>query len=684
MKQKIMLALLCAALLSALIAAPGLAAAPKQAYEEAQDLLNQGLYAEALAQFEKLGVYEDAAKFAQYTKALMAGDQGQYAAAVANLRVLEDFKDAKLLGIYYAAREKEEAQEFDQAVRLYEQISFFRDSQAHLDAIPDLILDRDYRAMLDRIYEMTDNMRLMNEWHGMHLDTAKDYTAKDWRALFVQIEDILNRRYTDDAARLQARAYADVNAMIDDGVLDGAWYLLYGLERSGYNAADCSRALDRVYYALALELESRGFYYRAMEKLNAIVDQESYPDITALNQRFAYQFACQLEESGNLANAFSYYTLLSEYEDCPERIARIENQYSTARTLKEAGDLDAALSAFEVLKNFRNAAQEALDCRYLKAERTAAQGKYEEAVDAFIALVGYHDNALKRSWQLRYQYLNAGKIAAGYNHIVATRADGTLVTAGSNRSGQAKVEAWQDIVAIDAGDAFTIGLKKDGTVVVTENQQSALDTSAWTNVVQIAAGNSHIAALRSDGTVVAAGSNRNGCCQVSDWRDVIFVAAGDKHTLGVTKDGQLLIAGSVHGDKKWMTNWRGVRSAAIGGYHDLALLADGTVKATGASGLAAFGDANDWQDIRAIEAGDIYSVGLRRDGTVALLKSAYNHDYDVSAWQHVVAISAHYELVMGLQENGRVLLTGRGGRGWDSSQADISGWTDVGNSLTLE
>lgn len=684
MKQKIMLALLCAALLSALIAAPGLAAAPKQAYEEAQDLLNQGLYAEALAQFEKLGVYEDAAKFAQYTKALMAGDQGQYAAAVANLRVLEDFKDAKLLGIYYAAREKEDAQEFDQAVRLYEQISFFRDSQAHLDAIPDLILDRDYRAMLDRIYEMTDNMRLMNEWHGMHLDTAKDYTVKDWRALFVQIEDILNRRYTDDAARLQARAYADVNAMIDDGVLDGAWYLLYGLKRSGYSAADCSRALDRVYYALALELESRGFYYWAMEKLNAIVDQESYPDITALNQRFAYQFACQLEESGDLANAFSYYTLLSEYEDCPERIARIENQYSTARTLKEAGDLDAALSAFEALKNFRNAAQEALDCRYLKAERTAAQGKYEEAVDAFIALVGYHDNALKRSWQLRYQYLNAGKIAAGYNHIVATRADGTLVTAGSNRSGQAKVEAWQDIVAIDAGDAFTIGLKKDGTVVVTENQQSALDTSAWTNVVQIAAGNSHIAALRSDGTVVAAGSNRNGCCQVSDWRDVIFVAAGDKHTLGVTKDGQLLIAGSVHGDKKWMTNWRGVRSAAIGGYHDLALLADGTVKATGASGLAAFGDANDWQDIRAIEAGDIYSVGLRRDGTVTLLKSAYNHDYDVSAWQHVVAISAHYELVMGLQENGRVLLTGRGGRGWDSSQADISGWTDVGNSLTLE
>ena len=40
-----------------------------------------------------------------------------------------------------------------------------------------------------------------------------------------------------------------------------------------------------------------------------------------------------------------------------------------------------------------------------------------------------------------------------------------MVATGANGKGQCDVEDWEDIVAIAAGDSYSIGLKKDGTVV---------------------------------------------------------------------------------------------------------------------------------------------------------------------------------------------------------------------------
>jgi len=58
-------------------------------------------------------------------------------------------------------------------------------------------------------------------------------------------------------------------------------------------------------------------------------------------------------------------------------------------------------------------------------------------------------------------------VAAGDNHIVALKEDGTVVAVGSNSSGQCNVNDWRDIVAISVGLDHTVGLKSDGTVVAT-------------------------------------------------------------------------------------------------------------------------------------------------------------------------------------------------------------------------
>lgn len=47
------------------------------------------------------------------------------------------------------------------------------------------------------------------------------------------------------------------------------------------------------------------------------------------------------------------------------------------------------------------------------------------------------------------------------------QANGTVVATGSNSYGQCDVSDWKDIVAIEAGSNFTMGISSDGTVYVT-------------------------------------------------------------------------------------------------------------------------------------------------------------------------------------------------------------------------
>ena len=72
-----------------------------------------------------------------------------------------------------------------------------------------------------------------------------------------------------------------------------------------------------------------------------------------------------------------------------------------------------------------------------------------------------------------------------------------------------------------AGDAHTVGLRADGTVVaVGENAAGQCDTGDWANIVAVAAGASHTVGLRADGTVVAVGENAAGQCDTGDWTQI--------------------------------------------------------------------------------------------------------------------------------------------------------------------
>lgn len=82
--------------------------------------------------------------------------------------------------------------------------------------------------------------------------------------------------------------------------------------------------------------------------------------------------------------------------------------------------------------------------------------------------------------------------ASGRDHVVALKADGTLLANGCNREGQCEVNSWTNIVEIYAYDTYTIGLKKDGTLIATNFKKAArefalanngqCDIETWKNI----------------------------------------------------------------------------------------------------------------------------------------------------------------------------------------------------------
>lgn len=116
---------------------------------------------------------------------------------------------------------------------------------------------------------------------------------------------------------------------------------------------------------------------------------------------------------------------------------------------------------------------------------------------------------------LKHHFQNAPYAAADANwsHIVALRADGTVDAAAQymeQEDEKCDVSGWKNVVKVAAGSDHTLGLKADGTVYYAGNDgDHAWQVVHWTDVVDIDAGNGYSIALRSDGSVVMAGVYEN-------------------------------------------------------------------------------------------------------------------------------------------------------------------------------
>lgn len=223
-------------------------------------------------------------------------------------------------------------------------------------------------------------------------------------------------------------------------------------------------------------------------------------------------------------------------------------------------------------------------------------------------------------------------VAAGGTHSIALATDGTVWTWGNNLYGQLgngnntqQNKAVQvltsggpltGVIAISAGDQFSLALKSDGTVWAwglnnvgqlgnggTVNQNRATAT-ALVDITSIAAGQMHSLARKRDGTVWSWGYNLNG-------------QLGDNSTTNRTSPVQVMTASGP------LTR---VAQVGAGHVHSLALKSDGTVCAWGYNLYGAIGDNTTTQrlvatptlgltDVVAIDGGLYHSLALKADGT---------------------------------------------------------------------
>jgi alpha-tubulin suppressor-like RCC1 family protein len=221
-------------------------------------------------------------------------------------------------------------------------------------------------------------------------------------------------------------------------------------------------------------------------------------------------------------------------------------------------------------------------------------------------------------------------VAAGERHTLALKKDGTVWSWGDNEFGQlgddsgivgrtepARITGLSGIVAIAAGDSFSVALKDDGTVWHFGYGFLSLITNGGTwleygrpqqiaglaDVAAVTCGRRTVVALKKNGTVWCAGENLEGQCgndtvgirpepgEMAGLVDVVAIAAGEQFTLALKKDGTvwgwgtlLLAPGKVmqrrHSPEQ-IPGLGGVSDIKAGYWRALALKSNGTVWSSG-------------------------------------------------------------------------------------------------------
>jgi hypothetical protein len=271
-----------------------------------------------------------------------------------------------------------------------------------------------------------------------------------------------------------------------------------------------------------------------------------------------------------------------------------------------------------------------------------------------------------------FEWFDIIQVAAGQEHTVGLKSDGTVVAVGYCGWDLCNVGSWTDIIQVSAGHFHTVGVRANGSVLAVGNDYyGQCNVSGWTGINQTAAGRWHTVGLKADGTVVAVGNSDDGQCDVGNWTDIVQVAAGGwgdiswagGYTVGLKADGTVVAVGDTGGGRSDVGNWTDIVQVTAIYTHIVGLKADGTVVAAGDHSYGKC-DVDNWTDITQVAAGFRHTVGLKADRTVVAAGWELNDDRcDVGSWTDIIQVAAGIRHTVGLKNDGTVVAVGWGGYG---------------------
>lgn len=262
--------------------------------------------------------------------------------------------------------------------------------------------------------------------------------------------------------------------------------------------------------------------------------------------------------------------------------------------------------------------------------------------------------AVHSQWSITYGYLLAD--------LVGLQSDGTIKALHNDNSSE--ITGWTDIAALGGSSSCWVGLKSDGTMVITGPDSNLFAVSDWKDVVSFSmyGGSDYgrVVGIRSDGTVVATGKNNHKTCEVSTWSDVASVYLDADYTLGLRKDG------AVYDTSERISDWKGIDSLYFCRGCVFGLTSTGTVKYKdfhSVSNSRDFENVKDWSDITSLIASYGFMTcegvaGLRKDGTVVYAGDNSIIKDTVSTWAGVKKLFFNGDCLVGLCFDGSVLFAG--------------------------
>lgn len=289
--------------------------------------------------------------------------------------------------------------------------------------------------------------------------------------------------------------------------------------------------------------------------------------------------------------------------------------------------------------------------------------------------------AADRGWYQVVATNSTGATKSAAVHVNVVFSPAQIVAWGRNTSGQTDVPlGLTSLCALAAGDQHALALKSDGTLATfgalpaggTLNVPAGL-----ANIVAIAAGGGNSGAVRSDSTVVVWGDAALSAVP-SGLSGVAKLAIGRNHALALKSDGTVVAWGtSGFGTQAGVAALTEVADIAAGGGHSLVLKSDGTVIALGGSGGSEVTVPAGLTNVVAVAAGSGLSIALRADGSVVAWGTADGRAVVPAGLAGVVEISANGGNAIARKADGTVVTWGVTTMGANAPPAGLTGVVGV-------
>lgn len=128
------------------------------------------------------------------------------------------------------------------------------------------------------------------------------------------------------------------------------------------------------------------------------------------------------------------------------------------------------------------------------------------------------------------------------NKCFIVQDDGTVFMNRAAKEAFPEVEEWNEIKEISVDAGIVIGLKNDGTVIITRNDDE-FDVSNWQDVVEIEADLWCVYALNKNGELLHAEGmfcDDKGTFDKPEWKNLKHIVAENGYLFAVTNDGHVI------------------------------------------------------------------------------------------------------------------------------------------------